>query len=116
MRKQMLEDGDLSELDLKFGGPVPSQPVFDVDDKAVVETAQQFWDDISGEELPVPLVTAARKEEIDWVRSIRLYDKVPRSEMVWLLGVTRPLQCAGWMLTKVAGRRTRCAVDWLGER
>ena len=61
---------------------MPSRPVFDVDDRAVVEAAQKFWDDISGEELPVPLVTAARKEEIDWVRSIRLYDKVPRSEMV----------------------------------
>ena len=52
----MLLDGDLSELDLKFGGPVPSMPVFDLDEPAVLEAFEKIWDDISGEELPGDLV------------------------------------------------------------
>ena len=45
----------------------------------VVEEGEKIFDDISGEELPADLVAAARQEEISWVRSIGLYEKVPRS-------------------------------------
>jgi hypothetical protein len=80
MRKQMLDDCDLRELDPKYGGPVPSQPVFDVEDLAVVEAAQKFWDDISGEQLPSPLVQAARKEEMTFVKGIPVYKEVEVKE------------------------------------
>ena len=42
IRQQMLLDGDLSELDLKFGGPVPSMPVFDLNEPAVLESFEKF--------------------------------------------------------------------------
>ena len=80
LKKQLLEDGELNELDIKYGGPVPSQPTFDFEDERLQEDFEKFWDNISGEELPNDLVKKARREEIDWVRSIGLYDKVPRSE------------------------------------
>ena len=80
LRSHLQEGGHLSDLDLKYGGPVPSQPHFDFSAKELQEDYDKFWDNITGEELPVPLVKKAREEEIRWVRSIGLYDKVPRAE------------------------------------
>ena len=80
LREQMRQDGHLSDLDFKYGGPVPSQPTFEADNEALQEDYSKFFDNISGEELPPDLVTKARQEEISWVRSINLYDKVPRAE------------------------------------
>ena len=42
-----------------------------------LETA---WDDVSGAELDPKMVKAARQEEIEYVRKMHLYDKVPISE------------------------------------
>lgn len=79
LRRQMLEDGAISALELYASGPDPTEPLFPVDmADYVVEEGQKIFDDISGEELPAKLVAAARQEEISWVRSIGLYDKVPR--------------------------------------
>ena len=59
---------------------MPSQPHFDFQDQGLQEDYAKFWDNISGEELPPQLVKKARREEIEWVRSTNLYDKVPRAE------------------------------------
>ena len=80
LRKQLQQDGQLSDLDLKYGGPVPSHPHFDASSEELQEDYNKFFDNISGEELPSDLVLNARQEEIEWVRSINLYDKVPRAE------------------------------------
>lgn len=80
LKRQMMEDGTLSELDIKYGGPVPSQPLFNPDEDCLQEDYEKFWDNISGEELPKELVQKARQEEVEWIRSIQLYDKVPRAE------------------------------------
>lgn len=80
VKNELKEGGQLSDLDLKYGGPVPSQPHFDFQDQGLQEDYAKFWDNISGEELPPQLVKKARREEIEWVRSINLYDKVPRAE------------------------------------
>ena len=37
-----------------------------------------MFDEVTGLQLPAELVTKGKKEEIDWVKSIKLYDKVPR--------------------------------------
>ncbi|CAK0795212.1 unnamed protein product [Prorocentrum cordatum] len=47
----------------------------------MVEFYVETRDNITGEILPPELVKEARKKEIDWVRNVKLYDKVPRSEM-----------------------------------
>ena len=43
-----------------------------------VEQYEQFFDEVAGTQLLAELVAQGKKEEIDWVRSIKLYDKVPR--------------------------------------
>ena len=40
----------------------------------------KFWDDVSGKELGSELVKAARKEEIDVVRKMAVWTKVPKSQ------------------------------------
>ena len=35
LRQQMLDDGWISELELQFAGPSPSEPVFDLKENAV---------------------------------------------------------------------------------
>ena len=85
LKKEMLAANEISAVDLSFGGPVPSHQNFEGTEAEVdkwIEEFQSYWDDISGEALPGHLVKGARAEEIDWVRKIKLYDKVPRSLMV----------------------------------
>ena len=79
LRDQAFEDGTLCELESRFGGPVPNHPIIDWHDPNLQETFETFYDEITGEELPADLVKKGRATEIDWVRSIKLYDKVPRS-------------------------------------
>ena len=38
----------------------------------------KFWDDVSGRELPADRVKAARQEEIEVVRNMRVWKKVPK--------------------------------------
>ena len=43
-----------------------------------MEQYEQIFDEVTGIPLPMELVAKGKQEEIDWVRSIKLYDKVPR--------------------------------------
>ena len=43
---------------------------------------EETWDDVSGKALRPALVRAARKEEIEYFRSMRMYDEVPIRECV----------------------------------
>ena len=79
LKEQMVADGTLSAIELQVGGPIPSQPL--IEPWNDLEEVQQFLDDISGEFLPPELVTKARQEEIDWCKSLPLYQKIWRSEM-----------------------------------
>ena len=82
LRQQLLEDGSLSELDLKVGGPVPSESIYSQFGEEQLQEAIEYYDDVTGKQLPQDLVDAGKQEELRWVRSIGLYDKVPRSEVV----------------------------------
>ena len=67
------------------------EPLFDKETiNEIAGEVMEYYDDISGEKLPYDLVVKARQEEINWVRSIGLYDKVPRA--VALQRGVRPLQ------------------------
>ena len=75
---------------MKFGGPDPTQELFDGDyedewieevfggDDYYNDDDERYYDDISGVELPKSLVLQARKKELEWGQGIKLYDKVPR--------------------------------------
>ena len=87
----MKADHEINEIDMKFGGPDPTQELFDdqyedewIDDafgwNDKYNDDERYYDDISGVELPAELVRKARQEELDWVRGIKLYDKVPRRQ------------------------------------
>ena len=91
LRKELLDRGTMSSLDMMTGGPVPTQPLFEgstLDLDVLQELCTMFdsmsgeskcYDDISGEELPKHFVDEARAVEMGWVRDIGLYDKVPRT-------------------------------------
>ena len=44
LRQQMLDDGWISELELQFAGPLPSEPVFDLKVNAATQWADEFDD------------------------------------------------------------------------
>ena len=75
----MCDDGWTSKLELKFAGPLPSEPVFDLKDNAATQWADEF-DDHTGAQLPGELVHAGKVEEIRWVKEIGLYKKISRAE------------------------------------
>lgn len=81
LRQQLVEDGSISELELKTSGPVPSESIHKHFPDEVLQDAVRYYDDISGEELPPDLVEAGKQEELKWIRSIGLYDKVDRSSI-----------------------------------
>ena len=61
----------MAEADAKTG------PTAEEDfDKELMEA----WDDVSGKELSPEKVRAARKEEVEYIRKIQLYTKVPRQK------------------------------------
>ena len=70
LRQQMLDDGWISELELQFAGPSPSEPVFDLKDESATQWADEF-DDHTGAQLPGNLVHAGKMEGIRWVDSTR---------------------------------------------
>ena len=51
LRQHMLDDGWISELELQFAGPSPSEPVFDLKENAANQLADEF-DDHTGAQLP----------------------------------------------------------------
>ena len=69
LRQQMLDDGWISELELQFAGPSPSEPVFDLKDESATQCADEF-DEHTGAQLPGDLVNAGKIEEIRWVKKI----------------------------------------------
>ena len=69
LRHQMLDDGWISELELQFAGPSPSEPVFDLKDESATQWADEF-DDLTGAELSRNLVHAGKMEEIRWVKEL----------------------------------------------
>ena len=44
LRQQMLDDGWISELELQFAGPSPSEPVFDLEENAATQWTDEFDD------------------------------------------------------------------------
>ena len=79
IKNQMIVDGCLNSIQAYSSGPDPTEPLFP---EEFQEEVEQFYDDISGEQLPPKLVQEARAEEIGWIHKIGLYDKVPRSQAV----------------------------------
>ena len=51
---------------------------------------EEAWDDVSGAELDPAAVKKARKEEIEYVRKMNLYTKVPTTECLHKTG-KRPI-------------------------
>jgi len=78
LKEQMMEDGTVSPLEMQVAGPVPTESTFEGMENIVAEY-EKYFDNVTGEELPAEDVRKAREVEIGWVRSINLYDKVPRS-------------------------------------
>ena len=72
LRQQLLEDGSLSELDLKVGGPVPSESIYSQFGEEQLQEAIEYYDDVTGKQLPQVLVDAGKQEERRWVSSIGL--------------------------------------------
>ncbi|CAE8666137.1 unnamed protein product, partial [Polarella glacialis] len=66
LKTEMKKDSILSSADLIAGGPVPSASVFDAFDEDSLQKAVEYYDNISGEVLPLELVEKARGEEIGW--------------------------------------------------
>ena len=64
-----LDDGWISDLELQFAGPSPSEPVFDLKENAATQWADEF-DDRTGAQLPGELVRAGKMEETRWVKEI----------------------------------------------
>ena len=79
LKEQLQRSGELSEMSLHCGGPIPSEQLFGEFEATSPEEFDRVYDEITGDELPSRLVAKARQEEIDWVRSIKLYEKVSRS-------------------------------------
>ena len=46
----------------------------------ILKEGGRFWDDVNGGYLPEDLVSAARREEVDWVHSEGVYDNIPVQE------------------------------------
>ena len=46
LRQQMLDDVWISELELQFAGPSPSEPVFNLKDESATQWADEFDDHI----------------------------------------------------------------------
>ena len=96
LKSQMLQDGEINQVSIKFGGPDPTQELFDAeyeeewidevfgrdDGYEDDDDGERYYDDISGVELPKSLVLEARQKELDWVHDIKLYDKVPRQHAI----------------------------------
>jgi len=55
-----------------------TEQLYDGHEVVDVSEHAQYFDDLTGELLPPALVEAARREEIEWVHSFGVYDKVPR--------------------------------------
>ena len=74
--EQMREDGALSALEGDRAGPVPVEPL--IPEGVRMDTAVcGYWDDVNGGWLKKDKVEAARHEEIEWLRTRGIWEKVP---------------------------------------
>ena len=71
-REQLNESDQLHSVE-EIAGPVPEIPL----EYDQILKGGRFWDDVNGGYLPVDLVLAARREEIDRVHSEGVYEIVP---------------------------------------
>ena len=78
-RKQMLDNGWISELDLQCTVPSPSGPIFDLKDGSATQWVDEF-DDHTGAQLPRDFVHAGKMEEICSVKETGLNKKISRAE------------------------------------
>ena len=81
IRNQMRMDHDeLMMVDVK--GDLNQEELQELNELRAQDEANdwKFWDDVSGKELDSELVRAARKEEIDVVRKMGVWTKVPKSQ------------------------------------
>ena len=79
LRQQMLNDGWISELELQFAGPSPSEPVFDLKENAANHWADEF-DDHTGAQLPGELAHKGKMEDVRWVKEIGLNKNISSAE------------------------------------
>ena len=71
LRQQMLEDGQISELQAAESGPVCEEPFVPPGEW------YEYWDDVHGVQLDKKLVEEARQVERDWVKKQGVYEVVP---------------------------------------
>ena len=74
------DDGWISELELQFAEPPPSEQVFDLKGESAAQWADEI-DDHTGAQLPGDLVHAKKLEENRWVKEIGLHKKISRGEV-----------------------------------
>ena len=76
LREHLKENDQLNAVE-DIAGTVPEIPL---EYDQILKGGGRFWDDVNGGHLPEDLVLAARREEIDWVRSEGVYEIVPMQE------------------------------------
>eukprot|EP00971_Amphidinium_carterae_P113479 2248307-Amphidinium_carterae.1 len=74
LREQMEQDGKMSVNSLEPGATGHDETEYPEEDVA------EFYDDVSGELLPTAGVRQARKEELEFLQSFPVYQKVPEGE------------------------------------
>ena len=109
----MLDDGWISELELQFAGPSPSEPVFDLKDESATQWADEF-DGHTGAQLSGDLVHAGKMEEVRWVKEIGLYKKISRAETKRRGITVVPIR---WVVTdKGRPKQTESEMQTCGQR
>ena len=92
LKTQMARDIEINHVSMKFGGPDPTQELFDGEHEEewidevfggqddYYDEDGRYYDEISGVELPKQVVMTARQKELDWVHGIKVDGKVPRQQ------------------------------------
>ena len=76
LREQLKENDHLKAVE-EIAGQISEIPV---EYDQILKGGGRFWNDVNGGYLPQDLVLAARREEIDWLRSEGVYEIVPMQE------------------------------------
>ena len=75
--REQLKESDQPHSVEEIAGPAPEIPL---EYDQILKGGGRFWDDVNGGYLTEDLVLAARREEIDWVRSEGVYEIEPMQE------------------------------------
>ena len=80
--RSQLEMGGSDVMSLDVEGGVGEDEIPELNHFRAQEDKEQwrYWDDVSGKELDGELVRAARTEEIETVRRMKVWTKVPKSQ------------------------------------